>query len=90
MSHVDAGGDATLINSQVTPFRVEGIADTVQVDAEMIAFRRYFRPGSTLRVTFATPDAGFRSSRTSAGASVHRSEENPTSVTSPVVEGGRL
>lgn len=78
-----------LINNQVTPFKVEGELGTVEtVEVESPAFQRRFQPGETLRFTLATTDAGFQSSRVSAGAIIHHSEAHPSAVEMPVVSGG--
>lgn len=85
-------GEATLINNQVTPVKVEGKPGTVETtDIEMVPFQRRFDPGDSLRFTVATTDAGFLSSRTSAGARIHHSTKYPSSVSVPVIrEGSRL
>lgn len=88
-SFVDDTGFPQLINNQVTPFKVEGEYGTVEtVAVKAPAFQRRFQPGETLRFTIATTDAGFQSSRVSAGAVIHHSEEHPSTVEMPVVSGG--
>jgi ABC-2 type transport system ATP-binding protein len=82
-------GDDTLINNQVTPLKVEGEPGSVETaEIEMVAFQRRLDPGDTLRFTVATTDAGFQSSRVSAGARIHHSDEHPSTVDVPVVNGG--
>ncbi len=87
--HVHDGED-TLINNQVTPLKVEGELGSVETaNIEMVAFQRRLEPGDVLRFTVATTDAGFLSSRTSAGAYIHHSDEHPSTVDVPVI-GGRF
>jgi ABC-2 type transport system ATP-binding protein len=81
-------GEATLINNQVTPVKVEGEPKSTQeVEVEMVPFQRRVEPGDTLRFTVATTDLGFQSSRESAGACIQHSEENESAVDVPAVGG---
>jgi ABC-2 type transport system ATP-binding protein len=83
---IDSAGDAELIDNQVTPFKVDGEPGTIEsVTCEAVAFQRRFKPGETLRFTIATTDAGFQSSRTSAGARIHHSAAHPSTIDVPVV-----
>lgn len=69
--HVTADGEETHINDSVTPVRVEGTPGEARtVSLELIAFQRYLSPGDRLRLVVDTSDAGFNSSRESAGAVV--------------------
>jgi ABC-2 type transport system ATP-binding protein len=82
-------GEETLINNQVTPLRMEGEPESVEtVEIEMTAFQRRLDSGDTLRFTVATTDAGFLSSRTSAGAYIHHSKKHPSTVDVPAIGGG--
>ena len=83
-------GEATLINNQVTPVKIEGEPGTVETaEIEMVPFQRQLNPGDVLRFTVATTDAGFLSSRTSAGAYIHHSDLYPSTVVIPVI-GGKI
>ena len=83
---VGEDGSEELIDNQVTPLKVEGAPGTVETaEIEMTAFQRRLKPGETLRFTVATTDAGFLSSRTSAGAYIHHSKAHPSTVEVPVV-----
>lgn len=69
--HVTGDGEATHIDDSVTPLRLEGTPEALQeVSLELIAFQRYLSPGDRLRLVVDTTDAGFNSSRESAGAIV--------------------
>lgn len=83
--HVDRKGNAELIDG-VTPFRVEGSGTIEFVDIEAVAFQRQFRPGDALRCSIATTDAGFQSSRVSAGAYIHHTETHSSIIEVPVVD----
>lgn len=86
VSHVDREGDETLINDQVAATEFAGAPGevrTLPLD-EMIAFQWTFEPGETLRLTAATTDAGFYSSRESTGARIHHAPDQST-VTFPVI-----
>lgn len=86
-SHVH-NGEETLINNQVTPLTVEGEPGSVEtVEVEIVAFQRRLKPGDILRFVVATTDAGFLSSRTSAGAYIHHSDEYPSTVAVPAIGG---
>ena len=62
-----------------------GSIETVEID--MTALQRRLDPGDTLRFTVATTDAGFIPSRTSAGAYIRHSDENPSTVSVPAIGG---
>lgn len=86
--HVTGEG-ATLINDQVVPLRVEGAGTVQEVKIELPAFQRPFEPGDALRFTVAATDAGFSSSRESAGARIHHSPEYPSTIDVPAIFGQR-
>ncbi len=86
VSHIDREGNETLINNQVAATEFTGALGevrTLPLD-EMIAFQWTFKPGETLRLTVATTDTGFYSSRESAGARIHHAPGQST-VTFPVI-----
>lgn len=74
-------GEATLVNNQVTPIRVE---DTGTHHLELAGFERTFDAGDRLRVSIATTDAAFYGSRTSLGARV-RHAPGETTLALPVL-----
>lgn len=62
-------GEATHIDNNVTPIRVEATPDSVvERTLELIAFQRYLSPGDRLRLVVDSTDAAFNSARESAGA----------------------
>lgn len=83
-------GEASLINNQVMPFRVErdpkSPDEPVNLVGELPSFQRYLRAGDTLRLTIATTDAGFVENRESVGAVIDHS----STVTLPVIPGSEL
>lgn len=54
---------------------------------ELVATQRQFDANDALRLTLATTDAGFFSSRRSLGAYIYHSEETPTTLSIPIRRG---
>lgn len=74
-----------LIDNQVTPLLVEESTLTT-TEVKMVPFQRRFEPGETLRLTVSTTDVAFQPSRTSLGATIHHSEQHPSTLDVPVIE----
>ncbi|MFB6165563.1 MAG: CocE/NonD family hydrolase [Haloarculaceae archaeon] len=84
LKHVDAAGDATLIDNQAMPYEIEG-TDRRRVAFDLVSLQRHLQSGETLRLTIASTDAGFFGARQSAGALIHHSADAPATLTLPAV-----
>lgn len=81
VQHVTAGG-ADVVHNQVTPIEIEGTGSRT-VAVPMTTLQRTLARGDTLRVTVATTDAGFSSSRRAGGVRIHHAPGEST-VSVPV------
>ena len=79
----DDGDGAELVHNEVTPMAVLGAGERQTVEVEMTTLQRRLEPGEALRITVASTDAGFASSRTTAGVRLFHSDGSEAPVTVP-------
>lgn len=80
--HIDETGE-TLVHDQVAPVHETGDGRRT-AEVEMTTLQRRIDAGDTLRVTVAATDAGFYSSRKTAGARIYYGDDADSGVTFPV------
>jgi predicted acyl esterase len=79
----DDGDGAELVHNQVTPVAVSGAGEWQTVEVETTALQRRLEPGEALRITVASTDAGFASSRKTRGVRLFHSDGSESAVTFP-------